>query len=128
MFFLARILCRQVSAVTEVRVAAWDTNLCSAAAEAEISVWRPTLLVEEGAGAVLPCRAAGHSTITWTDPRGRRVESGDRVRVLSSGSLRIAAVSWADMGEYTCSAAVPGTSAAPATVTSFLYPLAARGE
>ena len=117
-----------MSAVTEVRVAAWDTNLCSAAAEAEISVWRPTLLVEEGAGAVLPCRAAEHSSITWTDPRGRRVESGDRVRVLSSGSLSIAAVSWADMGEYTCSAAVPGTSAAPATVTSFLYPLAARGE
>ena len=118
----------QVSAVTEVRVAAWDTNLCSGAAEAEISVWRPTVLGEEGAGAVLPCRGAGPSSITWTDPRGRRVESGERVRVLRSGSLSIAAVSWADMGEYTCSAAAPGSSAAPTTVTSFLYPLAARAE
>ena len=118
---------QQISAVTEVRVVPWDEgNLCQERGQPEISLWRPTLMVEAGDSVVLPCRVVrpDEAMITWTDSRGEAVKSSEaekRFEVMESGDLRISEVSWEDMGQFTCTAY---NEAGVASVHTFLYPLA----
>ena len=131
-FFAGQYECRavagrqQISAVTEVRVVNYDEgNLCQERGQPEISLWRPTLMVEAGDSVVLPCRASrpDEAIVTWTDSRGEAVssEAEKRFEVMENGDLRISEVSWEDMGQFTCTAS---NEAGVASVHTFLYPLA----
>lgn len=112
----------EVSAVTSVAVSDWDSNLCAEAGEPEIMMWRPTVMVEEGGSASLPCRVStpGERTLQWTDHEGRAVDSRHSVDQ-DTGTLTISPVSFTDMGQYTCT--VTNTHGKD-SVTTFLYPLA----
>lgn len=117
---------QQVSAVTQVNVVSWDTNLCQQPrGRPEVVMWRPTVMVETGNSIVLPCRVSPGTvaSVTWTDSNGDHVSaSGDTRHVLlASGDLMIHHVSWDDMGEYTCTVA---NDDGADSVKSFLYPLA----
>jgi len=116
---------QQISAVTEVKVVPWeeDSSLCQERGQPEISLWRPTLMVEAGDSVSLPCRVSrpDEAIVIWTDARGEAVMKEDRFEVTESGDLRISEVSWADMGEFTCTAS---NEAGVASVHTFLYPLA----
>ena len=117
---------QQISAVTEVRVVPWDEgNLCQERGQPEISLWRPTLMVEAGDSVVLPCRVSrpDEAMVTWTDSRGEAVtsEAEKRFEVTETGDLRISEVSWEDMGQFTCTAS---NEAGVTSVHTFLYPLA----
>jgi len=112
---------QQVSAVTEVNVVAWEANLCSERGTPEISVWRPTVMVEMGASVTLPCRANMADMVTWTDSTGEDVGNNGRIHVSDSGDLVITRVTWSDMGQYTCT--VTNTAGRDA-IQTFLYPLA----
>lgn len=113
---------QQISAVTQVNVVDWDTNLCQYQEPRgpEIEMWRTTVMVETGRSIVLPCRVSSEASITWTDSNDNTV-SGDRHVVLASGDLMIHHVTWDDMGEYKCSASNDNGSDA---IKTFLYPLA----
>lgn len=113
---------QEISAVTQVNVVDWDTNLCQYQEPRgpEIEMWRTTVMVETGRSIVLPCRVSSEASITWTDSNDNTV-SGDRHVVLASGDLMIHHVTWDDMGEYKCSASNDNGSDA---VKTFLYPLA----
>jgi len=113
---------QQVSAITEVNVVTWDTNLCNERGEPEISVWRPTVMVETGSSVTLPCRADNAGVTTWTDSKGASVDTDDRIHVLDTGDLRITRVTWSDMGQYTCTVT---NTAGRDVIHTFLYPLAA---
>ena len=112
---------QQVSAITEVNVVDWDMNLCSQPGEPEISVWRPTVMVEMGASVTLPCRANMANMVTWTDSTGGDLGYVDGLHVSDSGDLVITRVTWSDMGQYTCT--VTNTVGRDA-IQTFLYPLA----
>jgi len=114
---------QEVSAVTEVKVVEFDMDLCIEEGKPEISMWRPTMMVEEGSGVVLPCRVKNphDHQISWTNGQGERVGSNVRHVMRDNGDLVISSVTWSDMGQYTCTATnVRGTTSAQ----SFLYPLA----
>jgi hypothetical protein len=117
---------QELSAVTEVRVAEWDGgDLCRESGRPEIGIWSPTLMVEEGQMAVLPCRPmqSGLDHVTaWTNDRGEVLGStGERHAVTAEGDLVVRDVSFLDMGTYTCT--LSNASGADSTKT-FLYPLA----
>jgi len=115
----------EVSAVTEVNVVPFDSNMCAELGEPEIVMWRPTVMVEEGLTAVLPCRAKDkHTSVTWTSSSGEKI-SGERMRVLKNGDLVIKDLAFPDMGEYTCTAI---NSKGHTSVSSFIYPLAPGGR
>jgi len=114
---------QEVSAVTEVKVVEFDMNLCMEEGKPEISMWRPTMMVEEGREVLLPCRVknAHDQQISWTNGRGESVGTNTRFVIRDTGDLFISSVTWSDMGQYTCTA----TNLRGATsVQSFLYPLA----
>ena len=115
---------QQISAVTEVRVVTWEEgSLCQERGQPEISLWRPTLMVEAGDSVVLPCRVErpDEAVVMWSDSRGEAVTSEERFEVMENGDLRISGVSWEDMGQFTCTAS---NEAGVASVNTFLYPLA----
>jgi len=117
----------QQSAVTTVKVADWDTNLCFNTGDPFITLWKPTLMIEIGETVVLPCRLDKNidAVITWTDAQGKVVTNGDQYQVLISGDLVISSVSWSHMGQYSCTATnVAGTT----TIHSFVYPLTSSSE
>ena len=106
-----------LSAVTEVRVVDWEEeSLCRLPAPPHISLYRRTVMVESGSRAVLPCRASAGAAVQWTGPTGQQLPAGP------DGQLELSSVSWADMGEFTCTAS---SSAGSTTATTFLYPLSA---
>lgn len=114
---------QEVSAVTEVKVVEFDTNLCMEEGKPEILMWRPITMVEEGSVLILPCRVKNphDHQISWTNGRGDGVADDVRFVVRDTGDLVISSVTWSDMGQYTCTATnVRGAS----SVHSFLYPLA----
>ena len=81
-------------------------------------------MVEAGDSVSLPCRVArpDEVVVTWTNAGGEAIEaSEERFEVTESGDLRISEVSWADMGQFTCTAS---NEAGVASVHTFLYPLA----
>merc|ERR1711971_928702 len=104
-----------------------DSSLCQERGQPEISLWRPTLMVEAGDSVILPCRVArpDEVVVTWTNAGGEAIEAieaiEERFEVTESGDLRISEVSWADMGQFTCTAT---NEAGVASVHTFLYPLA----
>ena len=117
---------QQVSAVTQLSLKDGHAELCTETGRPEISVWSPTIMVEEGNTVTLPCRLTrpgDHTTtITWSNTRGEEVGAmGSRWRVAQSGDLEISGVSWADMGQYTCTVS---NTAGTASIQTFLYPLA----
>eukprot|EP00092_Neocalanus_flemingeri_P016483 GFUD01017836.1.p1 GENE.GFUD01017836.1~~GFUD01017836.1.p1 ORF type:complete len:228 (-),score=56.54 GFUD01017836.1:184-867(-) len=114
---------QELVAVTVVKVEDFDMNLCVEEGKPEISMWRPTMMVEEGSVAVLPCRVKHphDHQISWTNGRGDGVGNDVRFVVRDNGDLVISSVTWSDMGQYTCTATnMQGTS----SVQTFLYPLA----
>jgi len=120
----------QVSALTQLSLKEGQAELCTQTGRPEISVWSPTIMVEEGNTVTLPCRlsrprdnmATTTTTITWTNSRGEEVGAvATRWRVTQSGDLEISAVTWSDMGQYTCTAS---NTAGTASIQTFLYPLA----
>lgn len=121
----------QVSSVTTLNVVESEEDkkeggVCADAGNISISMWRPTLLVEEGDIAILPCRvendANGHQ-VRWTTADGRSsLENDVRYTLQDNGDLVIREVTFKDMGQYSCT--VTGTGGTD-TVHSFLYPLAA---
>jgi len=114
---------QEVSTVTEVKVVEFDMNLCGDEGKPEISMWRPTMMVEEGSVVVLPCRVKNphDHQISWTNGRGDGVGNDVRYVVRDNGDLVISSVTWSDMGQYTCTATnMRGDS----SVQTFLYPLA----
>ena len=80
-------------------------------------------MVEAGDSVVLPCRVErpDEAVVRWSDSRGEAVTSEERFEVMENGDLRIAGVSWEDMGQFTCTAS---NEAGVASVNTFLYPLA----
>lgn len=113
---------QQVSAVTQLNVVDWEAGqLCRQTGRPEISVWRSTVLVEEGSSVVLPCTVSspGDSIITWSS-RGSRLHTGARLTIAESGELRISELRWGDMGQYTCTAT---NTAGSDQIQSFVYPL-----
>ena len=117
----------QVSAVTHLSLKDGHAELCTKTGRPEISVWSPTIMVEEGNTVILPCRltrSGDHTatTTTWSNTRGEEVGAvGSRWRVAQSGDLEISGVTWADMGQYTCTVS---NKAGTASRQTFLYPLA----
>ena len=117
----------QVSALTQLSLKGGHTELCTETGRPEISVWSPTIMVEQGSTVTLPCRLnrSGDNmttTTTWTNSRGEAVgEVGSRWRVAQSGDLEISSVTWSDMGQYTCTAS---NTAGATSIQTFLYPLA----
>ena len=114
---------QEVSAVTEVNVVEYDSDLCAEEGKPEIAMWRPTMMVEEGSVVVLPCRVRHphDQEISWTDGRGDEVGNNVRFVVRDTGDLVISSVTWSDMGQYSCTARnIRGTT----SVNTFLYPLA----
>jgi len=92
-----------------------------------ISLWRQTLMVEEGATAILPCRTQssvnGHQ-VTWRNAEGSPAHQNDvRYTVRENGDLVIRDIRFQDMGQYTCTVNGIGGSD---TVHTFLYPLASE--
>eukprot|EP00092_Neocalanus_flemingeri_P031403 GFUD01034108.1.p1 GENE.GFUD01034108.1~~GFUD01034108.1.p1 ORF type:complete len:229 (-),score=57.67 GFUD01034108.1:222-908(-) len=114
----------EVSEVTEVKVIDFDQNLCVEEGKPEISMWRPTMMVDvDSSVVVLPCRVKHphDHQISWTNGRGDGVGNDVRFVVRDNGDLVISSVTWSDMGQYTCTATnMQGTS----SVQTFLYPLA----
>jgi len=114
---------QEVSAVTEVNIVEYEENLCREEGQPEITMWRPTMMVEDGSVVVLPCRVKDphDQQISWTNGRGDEVSNDVRFVVADNGDLVISSVTWNDMGQYTCTAKnMKGT----ASVNTFLYPLA----
>ena len=114
---------QEVSVLTEVKVVEYDMNLCAEEGKPEISMWRPTMMSEEGSEVLLPCRVKHphDHQISWTNDQGDGVGNDVRFVVRDNGDLVISSVMWSDMGQYTCTATnVKGTS----SVNTFLYPLA----
>lgn len=115
----------QVSTVTQLSLKDGQTELCTQTGLPEISVWSPTIMVEEGNTVTLPCRLTRDYTTaitTWSNTRGEEVGAGgSRWRVAQSGDLEISGVTWADMGKYTCTVS---NTAGTASIKTFLYPLA----
>ena len=120
----------QVSALTRLTVTGGQPGLCTEPARPEISVWSSAVMAEQDSSLALPCRTGRpglntnniNTTTSWTNPRGEQVEGqrGDRLRVIQSGDLEISGLTWADMGQYTCSVSNPaGTD----SIQTFLYPL-----
>ena len=116
---------RQVSAVTQLHVLQQGLEgpgLCrKSAVRPEISVWRPTVMVEEGRSVSLPCRVTNteDSLVTWST-RGVAIQTGGRLTVSQTGALHISEVGWGDMGQYTCTAS---NTAGSDVRQSFIYPL-----
>ncbi|CAH0718364.1 unnamed protein product, partial [Brenthis ino] len=75
-----------------------------------------------GSSATLPCRVDSptKSQIIWLDNNGDIVYGNNRLRVLPSGDLHIADLSWDDMGGYTCTAK---NAFGKDVIETFLYPL-----
>jgi len=119
----ARAGVEEVTAVTDVRVVNFQMNLCAETGGPDITMWRPTVMLEERSTAVLPCRVKSHLsdwTVKWRDSEGEEV-SGERFQVQSNGDLVIRDITFPDMGEYTCIATnLRGSQ----RITTFLYPLA----
>ncbi|CAL8071401.1 unnamed protein product [Orchesella dallaii] len=71
----------------------------------------------------LPCRAVGkpRPQVTWFYQQGKKIISGKKFQVSSSGSLIIRNLAWDDMGVYTC---VAENTFGRDTITTFVYPLA----
>jgi len=114
---------QEVSVVTEINVAEYEDNLCREEGQPEISMWRPTMMVEEGEVVVMPCRVKQphDQEITWTNGRGDDLGNDVRFVVSDNGDLQISGVTWGDMGQYTCTAKnMKGAT----SVNTFLYPLA----
>jgi len=114
---------KEVSAVTEINVVEYEDNLCREEGQPEISMWRPTMMVEEGEVVVMPCRVkqSHDQQIIWTNGRGDELGNDVRFVVSDNGDLKISGVTWGDMGQYTCTANnLKGTT----SVKTFLYPLA----
>jgi len=113
----------QESAVTELNVVHWeeaDTDHCTKTRRPEISVWRPTVLVEVGRTVSLPCQTNSEdSLVTWST-RGVAIQAGGRIKISKTGELEISDVNWSDMGQYTCTVTNTGGSD---IIQSFIYPL-----
>jgi len=112
----------QESAVTQLNVVDWeaDTDHCSKTRRPEISVWRPTVLVELGRSVRLPCQTNSEdSLVTWST-RGAAIQAGGRINISETGELQISDVNWSDMGQYTCTVTNTGGSD---IIQSFIYPL-----
>ena len=114
---------QQVSSLTQLKVRDGNTQLCTESGRPEISVWSPTIMVQEGNTVTLPCRLSRpgdklttNTTTVWTNTRGEVMGP-----VTESGDLEIASVSWAHLGQYTCTVY---NTAGTARIETFLYPLA----
>jgi len=119
----ARSGIKETSVVTEVNVVDYDENVCNDDGEPEILMWRPMMMVEEGGSIVLPCsvKHPHEHKITWANMKGDEIVNDVRFYVKDNGDLAISDVTWADMGQYSCTATnLHGTS----SVKTFLYPLA----
>lgn len=119
--------------VTAVATAASSSNAiaapsrCVDSGRPSISVWRGTYMLEEGGTAILPCRVQNNVAdyrVTWTNPEGAVSTHDNDVRfsVEDNGDLVIRDVSFADMGQYTCSVSGFGGTD---TIHTFVYPLSA---
>jgi len=116
-----------VSSTTRVNVVAPEDTVgsCTDTDKIAVTAWRQTLLLEQGDTAVLPCAVQndvlGHE-VMWQSAEGEPLPGNDARRsVRPNGDLVIRDVSFADMGQYTCTVTGFGGSD---TVHTFLYPLA----
>jgi len=119
----ARAGVEEVTAVTEIKVVPFHTNLCAETGGPEITMWRPTVMLHEGSTALLPCRVKSHlkdRQVKWRDSEGVEV-AGERFQVENNGDLVINDLRFSDMGEYTC---IASNLRGSQTITTFLYPLA----
>ncbi|ODM95594.1 Neural/ectodermal development factor IMP-L2 [Orchesella cincta] len=75
----------------------------------------------------IPCKAVGkpRPQVTWFYQQGKKIISGKKFQVSSSGSLIIRTLAWDDMGVYTC---VAENAFGKDTITTFVYPLAEEDE
>jgi len=119
---------QEVSALTQVNSVPSDlAPSCSGADRPLISLWKKTYMVEEGQQAILSCRVKENQDIrdyqvVWTTSDGQPAQGNDiRFRLEENGDLIIQKVTFADMGQYTCTVTGAGGSD---SVHTFLYPLA----
>jgi len=119
----ARAGVKEVTAVTEINIVPFHTNLCAETGGPEITMWRPTVMLQEGSTAVLPCRVKSHLKdwqVKWRNSEGVDV-AGERFQVQDNGDLVISDLTFSDMGEYTC---IASNLRGSQRITTFLYPLA----
>jgi len=114
---------KEASVVTEVNVVEYSENLCGEEGKPEITMWRPTLMVEEKSRIVLPCRTKHPQEVEVSWTKGPSDSLGNDVRfvVKENGDLVISDVTWTDMGQYTCTVTNPRGST---SIQTFLYPIA----
>lgn len=99
------------------------TQILGAHHRPRITLWVSMLMDILGSDVILPCQTVGNPKpeIVWFDTFGNEVSNGNgRVTVLPDGALRIRAITWNDMGPYTC---LSRNSLGQDSVESFLYPL-----
>jgi len=115
----------EASATMDLRAVEYDHNVCAEIGQPQIMLWRPTMMLEEGSTAMLPCRTESKDDIVKWSHNGEDVEErtqGDsRVSVNGNGDLIIHDLSFDDMGEYICKAS---NSRGSTQIKTFLYPLA----
>lgn len=116
----------EASATMELNAVDFKDNLCVQIGEPQILLWRPTVMLEEGSTAALPCRTENkEDTITWTSTGGGKIDlDGKKFSQGPRGDLLIHDLSFSDMGEYICTATNRRGSK---QVKTFLYPLAPGG-
>lgn len=122
----------EVSTTTILKVVPNDgeaAGVCVDNGRPSISLWKETLLVEEGDTAVLPCRVendvSGHQVL-WRNSDGAAAQGNDvRISVQPNGDLVIRELRFSDMGQYMCTVTGSGGSD---TIHTFLYPLAASSD
>lgn len=122
----ARAGIKEASVTMDLRVVDFEYNVCAELGEPQIVLWRPTLMLEEGSTAVLPCRTESKDDIVKWSYNGEEVlQPGvSKYSLSSAGDLLIHDLRFSDMGEYTCTAA---NSRASTTINTFVYPLAPGG-
>jgi len=116
----------EASATMELNAVEFQDNLCVQIGEPQILLWRPTVMLEEGSTAVLPCRTENkEDMITWTSTGGGNVDlSSKKFSQGAKGELLIHDLRFSDMGEYICTAS---NGRGSKQVKTFLYPLAPGG-
>ncbi|VEN58655.1 unnamed protein product, partial [Callosobruchus maculatus] len=88
-----------------------------------VTFWASTYMDVIGNDVILPCKFVGNPkpSVVWIDPYSKVIESdGEKYSVSQDGELKIRAISWSDMGPYTCAVE---NSAGEDSVETFLYPM-----
>lgn len=118
----------EASATMDLRVVDFEHNVCAQLGEPQIMLWRPTIMLEEGSTAVLPCKTESKDDIVKWSYSGEDDEDlthGDsKFSVKDNGDLLIHDLRFPDMGEYTCTAT---NSRGSTQIKTFVYPLAPGG-